>query len=260
MWVVGALLIALATAQQCGYIPNGSDQQSQVSSVALFGRRLMRTKFFYALYPSANATAPLVLWLQGGPGASGLFGDFLENGPVDVYGKPRATSWTRVATMLYVDNPIGTGFSFTKNNAFPTTDLQIANGLVNFLRGFLAQRPQYVAAPLWVFSESYGGKMAAMFGMQLQKAILAGQIRANFRGVSLGDGWLAPLDCMASYAPFLQAMSLVDAEEAVVIAQYAADAAVALNRDNNGAKATDLWGQQQGYIGNACDGCVSVHR
>ncbi len=97
--------------------------------------------------------------------------------------------------------------------------------------------------------------MAAMFGMQLQKAILAGSIRANFRGVSLGDGWLAPVDCMASYAPFLQAMSLVDAEQAVVIAQYAADAAVALNHDNNGAKATDLWGQQQQYISNACDGC-----
>ncbi len=97
--------------------------------------------------------------------------------------------------------------------------------------------------------------MTAVFGMQLQKAILAGQIKANFQGVTLGDGWLAPLDCMVSYAPFLQAMSLIDHEQAVVVQQFADDAAIALNRDNNGAKATDLWGQQQNYIGNACDNC-----
>ncbi len=60
--------------------------------------------------------------------------------------------------MLYCDNPIGTGFSYTNNGNFATTDLEIANGLVNFLSGFLARWPQYVQTPLWVFCESYGGE------------------------------------------------------------------------------------------------------
>jgi hypothetical protein len=105
--IVVLALLAVACAQapnspSFGYIPNGQDSQSQ---------------FFYALYPSVNVSAPLVMWLQGGPGGSSFFGgerkwffpfqsqfcvlgDFLENGPVDVYNTSRATSWTNVATML----------------------------------------------------------------------------------------------------------------------------------------------------------------
>lgn len=97
--------------------------------------------------------------------------------------------------------------------------------------------------------------MTAVSGMTLQKAILANRIKCNFQGVALGDGWLAPLDCMASYAPFLRAMSLIDAQQEVVVAQYANDAAIALNQNNNGTEATNLWGAQQNYIGEACDGC-----
>lgn len=31
--------------------------------------------------------------IQGGPGGSSLFGDFLEIGPLDAYLKPRNTTW-----------------------------------------------------------------------------------------------------------------------------------------------------------------------
>ena len=74
-----------AADMKYGYFPKPGDSQSQ---------------FFYSLYPNANASAPLVLWLQGGPGGSSLFGDFLENGPIDVYGKARPTAWTNLASML----------------------------------------------------------------------------------------------------------------------------------------------------------------
>ena len=40
---------------------------------------------FFWYFPSASqpADAPVVLWLQGGPGASSLFGLFTENGPFE---------------------------------------------------------------------------------------------------------------------------------------------------------------------------------
>lgn len=58
---------------------------------------------------------------QGGPGATSLFGLFKENGPIlasaDRNAKPKAKlnpySWNRNASVLYVDNPVGTGFSYT---------------------------------------------------------------------------------------------------------------------------------------------------
>ena len=58
---------------------------------------------------------PIVLWLQGGPGCSSMFGMLYINGPVFV--RPNLTlvenpgRWNRRYGTLYIDQPIGTGFS-----------------------------------------------------------------------------------------------------------------------------------------------------
>ncbi len=62
------------------------------------------------------ADAPVVLWLQGGPGSSSMFGLFEINGPISavegtdgVTGVRNANAWTKVANVVYIDNPVGTG-------------------------------------------------------------------------------------------------------------------------------------------------------
>lgn len=76
--------------------------------------------FWYFPAEKANGTTPLALWLQGGPGATSLFGLFEEHGPyyIDKKGQARLRhySWTRKLSMLYIDNPVGTGFSFTDDD------------------------------------------------------------------------------------------------------------------------------------------------
>ena len=69
-------------------------------------------------YPQYNSgDAPLVIWLQGGPGGSSLFGLFVENGPFVIDEEQnidlRPTSWSIPYNVLYFDQPAGTGFSFT---------------------------------------------------------------------------------------------------------------------------------------------------
>jgi hypothetical protein len=55
--------------------------------------------FWWLYYTTATeqyAKRPLVLWLQGGPGASGTgFGNFAEIGPLDIHQNPRNSSWVR---------------------------------------------------------------------------------------------------------------------------------------------------------------------
>ena len=72
--------------------------------------------------PSERVDKPLIMWLQGGPGGSSTgFGNFEELGPLTVELKPRNTTWLQAANVLFVDNPVGSGYSYvTDKDAFTT--------------------------------------------------------------------------------------------------------------------------------------------
>ncbi len=60
---------------------------------------------------------PVLIWFNGGPGCSSLLGFFQENGPwvVDddngtIYANP--FPWNKAANVLYLESPIGVGFSY----------------------------------------------------------------------------------------------------------------------------------------------------
>lgn len=166
--------------------------------------------FYWLYYTKAPAVKrytdrPLVIWLQGGPGASSCgHGNFEEIGPLDVNLNERNFTWTKDLNVLFIDNPVGSGFSFVDNLKLLTTDnKQIADDLIVFMRMFLAKHPEFQTVPLYIFSESYGGKMAAEFALELYKAIQEGSVQANLKSVVFGDPWISPIDSMLSWAPFL---------------------------------------------------------
>lgn len=59
------------------------------------------------------------LLLKGGPGASGVgYGNFEECGPLDINLNRRNTSWTGLGHVLFVDNPVGSGYRFALTEIF----------------------------------------------------------------------------------------------------------------------------------------------
>jgi carboxypeptidase C (cathepsin A) len=55
-------------------------------------------------------TAPLAVWLNGGPGCASMIGLFEENGPCQFYSGSSTPSlnpysWNEYANMLYIDQP-----------------------------------------------------------------------------------------------------------------------------------------------------------
>ncbi|XP_006650163.1 serine carboxypeptidase-like 51 [Oryza brachyantha] len=155
---------------------------------------------------------PTVLWLQGGPGASGVgLGNFLEVGPLDVNLKPRDSTWLQKADLIFVDNPVGVGYSYAEDpSALVTTDWQAATDATELLRALAGEIPALPTSPLFLVAESYGGKYAATLGVSLAKAIRSGDLKLTLGGVALGDSWISPEDFTLAYTPLLLDVSRLD--------------------------------------------------
>ncbi|KAG7335190.1 hypothetical protein KOW79_001786 [Hemibagrus wyckioides] len=209
--------------------------------------------FWWLYYANSSSSSfqdlPLVMWLQGGPGGSSCgFGNFAEIGPLDTKLQPRETSWVNVASVLFVDNPVGTGYSYTDSYDALTKDVaMVASDMMVLLQHFFSKKTEFQGIPFYIFSESYGGKMASAISLELTKAIRKGSIKCNFAGVALGDSWISPLDSVLTWGPYLYSTSLLDdfGLGEVMRAAKAVQSAVEQEKYDT---ATQLWGIAENVV------------
>ncbi|XP_066560291.1 retinoid-inducible serine carboxypeptidase [Amia ocellicauda] len=205
---------------------------------------------YYTTNPTHNYTqVPLVMWLQGGPGGSGCgFGNFEEIGPLDRDLKPRNTTWIQASSVLFVDNPVGTGYSYTDSSDALAKDVAtVASDMMVLLQTFFKSHMEFQNVPFYIFSESYGGKMAAAIAQSLTKAIGEGSIRCKFAGVALGDSWISPLDSVMSWGPYLYSTSLLD-DRGLAEVDGAARAVQQAVQRGEFEKATELWSNTENVV------------
>lgn len=149
---------------------------------------------------SAGPT-PLVIWLNGGPGASSMAGMLWENGPftLDEQGsvQPSGYPWNLGAHMLYWDNPVGTGYSYNTEGSpdcYVRNERQMAWQFVNALAGFYEIHPEYRTCPLYLAGESYAGKYIPYIALEILYRNLTGNgIPMPLTGLAIGDGWMVPV-------------------------------------------------------------------
>lgn len=209
--------------------------------------------YFTTADPSSNP--PLIIWLQGGPGGSSVgFGNFAEIGPLDVNLNPRNTTWLQKASLLFIDNPVGAGYSYADtDDAFTTNVSQIADDLLSVLKAFYKRQPSFQDTPLWIFTESYGGKMTSAFSQKLVKAISDGEIKSNFKGCALGDSWISPIDSLLSWGPYLYHTSLAD-KPGLAKVNAGAQVAQQLLKEGKFTEATAQFGVLEDIIETVTDG------
>ncbi|KAM3598684.1 uncharacterized protein V6R79_021250 [Siganus canaliculatus] len=204
---------------------------------------------FWWLYSADSPDLPLVMWLQGGPGGSGSgFGNFEEIGPLTRDQEPRKTSWVQAASLLFVDNPVGTGFSYAESSdGYATNVATVASDMMVLLRHFFSQKTEFQKVPFYIFSESYGGKMAAAISLELTKAVAQGTVKCNFAGVALGDSWISPLDSVMTWGPYLYSTSLLD-DFGLKDVSSAAEAVKKAVEQQQFEKATELWSMAETVV------------
>lgn len=108
--------------------------------------------------------------------------------------------------MLYVDQPIGVGFSYGTDSV--TSTVTAAPYVWKLLQAFYAQFPQYESREFGIFTESYGGHYGPEFAYYIQQqnaAIKAGSVSGeNIDIVALGinNGWFDPIIQEKAYIQF----------------------------------------------------------
>jgi len=175
---------------------------------------------FFWFFPAEEnpETAPVVIWLQGGPGGSSMFGALKLHGPIitTVDGNNQLSgveknpySWGRKHNMLYIDNPVGAGFSFS--DKMPETQMEVTNNLYEFLQQWYTLFPMYQSNPFYPFGESYAGKFVPSLTRHIHERNQEDddKIKINLVGMGIGDGWMSPYH-NARYANQLYQVGLVD--------------------------------------------------
>lgn len=171
------------------------------------------------------------MWLQGGPGSSSLLGLLVENGPLRVSREGTAAfrrdTWAQEASVLYVDQPVGTGFSHTqggrrekegrggrehggvrgesahslpgsggggrRGGAYCTNAGDAAGDLYEFLGQFCVLFPQCHQADFYVAAESYGAKFALALSSML-RIIRDDDSLPRLKGLILASPFVDPVN------------------------------------------------------------------
>lgn len=102
----------------------------------------------------------MLVWLNGGPGCSSLDGLTSENGPLAFYANltvpnENPYSWTKLANVVYIDQPVGTGYSDGSDQA--TTNAQVTADFYSWLTAFYEVFPALKSKGTHLIGESYAG-------------------------------------------------------------------------------------------------------
>ncbi|KAI2470940.1 alpha/beta-hydrolase [Annulohypoxylon bovei var. microspora] len=149
-----------------------------------------------------------VIWLNGGPGCSSEDGALMEIGPYRLKDENTLEynngSWNEFANLLFVDNPVGTGFSYVDTNAYVHELDEMANQFVTFLEKWYKLFPEYEHDDIYIAGESYAGQHIPY----IAKAILERnklpqtQVAWNLKGLLIGNGWISPPEQYEAYLSF----------------------------------------------------------
>ncbi|XP_023642246.1 serine carboxypeptidase-like 15 isoform X3 [Capsella rubella] len=196
---------------ETGYIGVGEAEEDQM--------------FYYFVKSESNPIEdPLLVWLTGGPGCSSFSGLVYENGPlafkVETYNGSVPTlvsttySWTKVANIIYLDQPVGTGFSYSRNPlADIPSDTGSAKRVNEFLRNWLAKHPEYFSNPFYVAGNSYSGKVIPAIVQEISNGnYICCKPQINLQGYVIGNPVTYYDHDKDSRIPFAHGMGLISDE------------------------------------------------
>ncbi|KAK8460973.1 hypothetical protein SEVIR_2G427900v4 [Setaria viridis] len=199
---------------------------------------------------SASSRAPLLLWLNGGPGCSSLgYGAMEELGPFRVKSDGRTLyrnpyAWNEAANVLFLESPAGVGFSYSNTTADygRSGDNKTADDALLFLLNWMERFPEYKGREFYLAGESYAGHYVPQLAHAiLRHAATAGKASSpiNLKGIMIGNAVINDgTDTMGMY-DFFWTHALISDEAAEGIRRYCNFSAGGTDSDKCDAATTE---------------------
>ncbi|WOH06977.1 hypothetical protein DCAR_0626406 [Daucus carota subsp. sativus] len=195
---------------QTGYVGVGESEDVQL--------------FYYFVESQRNPREdPLLLWMTGGPGCSSFTALAYQIGPLNFeqekYDGTFPTlilnpySWTKRASIIFLDFPVGTGFSYGRTaTASRSTDTQAYAQVFEFLRKWLVGHSEFLLNPFYVAGDSFAGVYVAVISQMISDGNEAGlEPSINFKGYLAGNPVTFRAETNFSI-PFSHGMGLISDE------------------------------------------------
>ena len=95
-------------------------------------------------------------------------------------------SWNKNAHLLFIDQPVGVGFSNGMKREWPRVAADYAKDALEFFVKFYAVYPQFAGKDLYIFGESYGGHYIPAIAKAL---VDSGNPDILLKGIGIGNGF-----------------------------------------------------------------------
>ncbi|KAG0543371.1 hypothetical protein BDA96_02G184800 [Sorghum bicolor] len=158
----------------------------------------VRLFYYFILSEGSPADDPVMLWLSGGPGCTSFTGLVYQNGPlsfdIDSYmgGLPRLVyrpeTWTKVSNIIFLDSPVGAGFSYSvKEQGYNSSDTKAVNHILIFLKKWFEEHPEFLSNPLYIGGDSYAGMIVPTVTSEIGLKIVGSEPAMNLKGYLVGN-------------------------------------------------------------------------
>lgn len=174
-----------------------------------------------------------------------MIGNFYELGPWRVTNsltlEPNPGAWNRIFGLLFLDSPIGTGFSVASTpQEIPTDQNGVAKHLFAAITRFVQLDSVFKHRPIYITGESYAGKYVPAIGYYIleKNAELKDTERVNLAGLAIGDGLTDPVTQVVTHAANAYYVGLINERQKNELEKSQLEA-VGLVHKGNWSEATD---------------------
>ncbi|OWB75580.1 hypothetical protein B5S31_g5499 [[Candida] boidinii] len=162
---------------------------------------------FYWFFESRNdpVNDPIILWLNGGPGCSSMTGLFFELGPSSIFNESleltyNPYSWNANASVIFLEQPVGVGYSYTNKASSEVSSTKIAaKDVYVFLELFFKKFPNLIKNDFHITGESYAGHYIPNIASEILDH--ESERSFNLTSIMIGNGITDPLIQYDYYGP-----------------------------------------------------------